>query len=254
MIYIPTYLRGDAQPMYRQLNDAGLAPVLVVDKSDPFNYEKFRHYRIDVHGIAQKREWIANHTLVDVHIVADDDLQILSVLTDGRTILAEKAGVRHCISMMEQLAEHYAHGGVHRRAFVNASSHKNYKINTGGYGSLLFYNKALWKSMPLFQVPHSPPILTDLCSQLHLFKQGLPFAVVTRYATKEVHEKNHYETGCWATTTQQDRDTAEEKLMSYWNPAMKNGRSRQIIDWRATCTAWGVPEWLNGKPKIRVNR
>ena len=261
MIYIPTYLRSESQPMYLQLTSAGFRPILVVDKTDPQDYSAYEHIRVPVKGIAEKRKWISIHAET-MHIVADDDLQILSVDGHtGRTTLATKPEVKVCILLMWTLAKHYPHGGVHRRAFVNSARQLNYKINTGGYGSLLFYNKNYWNRIPHFSLPDNPPILTDLCSQLDMFKQQLPFAVITRFATKEVHSREHYQTGCWAPELGLKKleviDRAETGLLEYFGPILKMGRRREIIDWRATRAQWFVPEHLGGKPRtpqMRVTR
>lgn len=265
-IYIPTYLRSQSQPMYTQLRAAAYTPILVVDKTDPQNYHEFEHIRVPVKGIASKRAWIAKNA-EGIHIVADDDLIILSVDQDGRTSKATNAEVRACINLMAALALSYPHGGVHRRAFVNSAKHLNYKVNTGGYGSLLFYNKHLWHRLPKFQVPHNPAILTDLCSQLDMFKQRLPFAVITRFATKEFHAPEHYLTGCWALSQSgwpsvklKDPsliDSVEKALMAFYSPVMKQGRRREIIDWRATKAAWSVPEHVGDPPRaprVRVTK
>lgn len=259
-IYIPTYLRSESQPFYEQVRQVGYRPLLVVDMKDPQNYEEYEHVRINVSGIAAKRDWIAKAAR-GAHVVADDDLMLLEVTPEGRTLKASPAEVRKCMQMIHSLAGHYAHGGVHRRAFVNSAAHLNYKVNTGGYGSLLFYNTHLWEKYPRFSIPKAPKILTDLCSQLDLFKQRLPFAVITRFATKEVHALEHFQTGCWAPHLGLKKPEviaeAEAALMRYWKPVMKQGRRREIIDWRATRAAWSVPEHINGAPnvpRIRVNR
>jgi hypothetical protein len=252
-IYIPTYLRAHAQPFYMQCVRAGFEPLLLVDKTDPQDYSQYFHRRIAVRGIAQKREWIARHA-DGIHVVADDDLLLLRVTREGRTLPATPADVRECMARITKLARHYPHGAVHRRAFVNSAAHLNYKVNTGGYGSLLFYNKDLWKRKPVFRVHGIPEALEDLCSQLALFKQGLPFVILTTHATKEVHEKDHYQTGAWATETKRNKDRTEILLMGYWKPVMKQGARREIIDWRATRSEWSVPEHLGSRPTLRQNR
>lgn len=259
-IYIPTYLRSESQPFYRQVQEAGYDPLLVVDHRDPQDYSPYTHVRIKVKGIAAKRAWIAEQA-IGVHVVADDDLILLRVTEDGRTLKASAGEVGACMRMIDVLGGHYAHGGVHRRAFVNSAAHLNYKTNTGGYGSLLFYNTYLWHKPPRFSIPKTPKILTDLCSQLDLFKQRLPFAVITAFATKELHALEHFQTGCWAPALGLKKPEviaeAEASLMRYFQPRMKQGRRREIIDWRATREAWQVPEHLCGEPrlpKIRVSK
>lgn len=187
-IYIPTYGRGCVQPTYMQLLDAGLRPVLVVDKRDPYDYEAagFVYERGNYKNIAEKRWALARrHYRAKIpYCTIDDDLKILAVGDGhghGPAHVASKRELKHLFSaMLPSLLQQFAQVGVHQRAFVNYQR-KPFVANAGGFPYRFHvYNPSLWKRVPDVCPTHSG---SDIWFWHQLVTQGREYAIVTLYAT-----------------------------------------------------------------------
>lgn len=179
-IFVPTKDRPNDQRAYMQLEAAELHPVLVVDKSDKADYSKYRHVRVNVKGIAAKRQACLEMADGQKFAMFDDDMTISAVDDDECSppscLITEPspARVRREIDKAERLLNRYAHGGVHTRHFVNYAK-KPFVLNRGYYRQIMFFNPAKMLPVPRYEGRTAE----DVRFMLRLLDQGLDYFLLT---------------------------------------------------------------------------
>lgn len=187
-IYIPTFGRHDHQPVYHQLVAAGLRPVLVVDKRDPYHYNNFEHLRWRFESLHDKEHWIAmRQYTVGPYIQLDDDLTICTARAGQRIEVATGAEIRAMlidVQMYFGKRPQLAQIGVHQRAFVNYAD-KPYTYNKGMFPfRVRAYNPLVWKR-PLAPYPIVVDGHNDVWTWFDLVRQGLDYATITDCCHKD---------------------------------------------------------------------
>lgn len=226
--YIPTKGRPDEQPAYDQLEEAGLKPVLVVDRSEHDLYLDTARLILTVPdgGIAAKRQHIINHALKQGHhkiCVLDDDMEIHAVdktaVDKATTFRPGSFRLRVEVAAIDELLEVYAHGGIHTRHFVNYAK-QPHELNRGYYRQIMFFNLARMPRIPKY-VGHTAE---DVRFMIALLEQGLDYFIATSCCMKEIKSKvlkTHF--------TQGDKDKDMRALAAEYPTA-----ARELKDGRVT--------------------
>lgn len=239
-IYIPT--RGRWHPWeqrgYRQLEDAGMKPVLVVDSDEKEHYGDYRHvvmpdHTVDVNPlerISVKRQYIIELTKQELIqfgdgkvAQVDDDVTIATVKfgSDNMTCkindLPSKDEIQAEYGIANELLDKYAHGGVHTRHFVNSAPRK-VQLNRGYYRQISFFNLSKMKPIPRYGGGGSE----DVKFMIELLNQGLDYFILTSCCMVEKQAKrlpSHF------TQEQKDLDFKEvwDKHAAYVKH-LRNGR------------------------------
>lgn len=189
-VFIPTLGRPgvDEQHAYRQLNEAGLAPTLVIDANDKSDYSAFRWVKVKVKGIAQKRQAILDMAKGEKFAMFDDEMTINRVdVVDGKCVIAAPTPRRVAaeVAKASRLLDSFAHVGVHTRHFVNYAA-QPYEKNRGYIrGGLGFFNPKLMPKVPRFE-GHSAE---DVRFMIALLEQGLDYAIMTSCCMIEIKSK-----------------------------------------------------------------
>jgi hypothetical protein len=191
-IYIPTFGRSNCQVTYNTLVNAGLAPILVVDKRDPYPYKEFTHQRGNYRGLPDKRHAILSQEwkTQEKHVSFDDDLRFCTV-TDAGIRTASNADIRAMIKYIAKLLDTYPQVGLHPRMFVNYQP-RPCAVNSGGTPfRVIAHNPKL--------IPIKPRMTPEACWYIEdkwvwheIAKQGLPYAIVTAWCSMQPTKRTHF--------------------------------------------------------------
>lgn len=223
-LFIPTLGRPgvEEQLAYKQLNDAGLEPTLVLDASDPSDYAGFRNVRVKVRGIAAKRQAILEMAKGEKFGMFDDEVTINRVdIVEGKCLIGVPTPRRVAaeIKKANKLLNQYAHVGVFpTRQFINYAK-QPYTLNNGYIrGGLCFFNPKLMPVVPRFEGNSAE----DVRFMIALLEQGLDYAIMTSCHMREIKSKTLY--SHW---TQEEKNadmrTLGEEYPNFTRPT-KDGR------------------------------
>lgn len=189
-IYIPTVRKPEQMLAYWQLLEAGLRPIVVVDKMMQ-QYEGADTLAIGRKvNIAQKRQFIMEHAGMQPFCMVDDDLVFRKVQHNGRIRACMPSELWALFSVLiPDLLKRYAHGGVHPRLFVNSTLAYGYPYCTTRrhYRQVLCYNPKLFNSPVAY--PTDTACSEDIWALVQLCMQGLDWFLITGYVTEEKEPK-----------------------------------------------------------------
>lgn len=197
-IYIPTYGRGDHQPVYWQLHDhAGWRPTLLVDERDPFDYGGFDIERHSFTDLKSKEQWLAqlHFKSGEPYAQIDDDLLIKRSRVGAPIKYMARRDYDILIELVYDLFKRgAAQVGVHHRTFVNYATHP-FTWNVGQFPfRVKFYNTPLWRNCPR----PCPGVdgHNDVWTWHELVRQGLDYAIITDFCHVDAlytPKKTHFE-------------------------------------------------------------